>query len=81
MADLLHNEFAADSIEGKDLDHLFHPTTNLKQHHEVGPSVHERAQGVYMWDSKGNQYLEGMSGLWCCNLGYSQERIKHAVAE
>ena len=51
----LHNEFAEGSIEAKDLKHVLHPTTNLKQHSQVGPTVHERAEGVYLWDNKGNQ--------------------------
>ena len=43
----LHNEFSADSIEGKDLQHMLHPSTNLMQHGELGPKVHERAEGVF----------------------------------
>ena len=69
MSELLHNEFPPESLEGKDLAHLLHPTTNLKLHRQQGPSIHEKAEGVYLWDSKGNQYLEGMAGLWCTALG------------
>ena len=60
MADLLHNQFPPDSLEAKDLEHLLHPTTNLKQHHEVGPVVHERALGVYLWDNQGKKYISGL---------------------
>ena len=42
----LHNEFAPDSIEAKDLRTLLHPSTNLKQHSQQGPVVHERADGA-----------------------------------
>ena len=77
----LHNEFPANSIEAKDLKHVLHPTTNLKQHAEVGPTVHERAEGVYLWDNKGNQYLEGMAGLWCTALGYGNEELAAVAAE
>ena len=80
MADPLHNEFPADSIEAKDLAHLLHPSTNLAQHHQVGPKVLARAKGVYMWDNQGNQYLEGMAGLWCAALGYGEEELAR-VAE
>jgi 4-aminobutyrate aminotransferase-like enzyme len=34
---------------------------------------------VFIYDSDGNAMLDGMSGLWCCNLGYSQDAIKQAV--
>jgi len=81
LADPLHNEFPPDSIEAKDLAHLLHPTTNLKQHHENGPRVHSRAKGVYLWDNQGNQYLEGMAGLWCTALGYGEEELSRVAAE
>ncbi|MDH3643478.1 MAG: aminotransferase [Gammaproteobacteria bacterium] len=75
MTDPLHNQFAPDSLEAKDLQHVLHPTTNLKVHHQVGPTVHERAQGVYLWDNQGKQYLEGLAGLWCTALGYGEEEL------
>ena len=75
MAGPLHNQFPPDSLEAKDLEHLLHPTTNLKLHQEVGPMVLERAEGVYLWDNQGNQYLEGLAGLWCTALGYGEEEL------
>ena len=77
----LHNEFAPDSLEARDLAHVFHPTTNLKQHHAVGPVVHSRAEGVYLWDNHGRQYIEGMAGLWCTALGYGEEELVRVAAE
>jgi len=67
----LHNVFEPDSIEARDLAHMLHPTTNLADLHRAGPVVHERAKGVYLWDNRGKQYLEGMAGLWCTALGLS----------
>ena len=26
-------------------------------------------QGVYVWDNKGNKYLDALAGLWCASLG------------
>ena len=81
MSKLLHNEFPPESLEGKDLEHLLHPTTNLKLHRQQGPSIHEKAAGVYLWDSKGTQYLEGMAGLWCTALGYGNEELAQVAKE
>ncbi len=81
MTDPLHNEFPPNSLEAKDLAHLLHPVTNLKQHHEVGPAVHVRAKGVYLWDNRGKQYLEGMAGLWCTALGYGEEELVKTATE
>ena len=77
----LHNEFPPDSLEARDLQSLLHPTTNLDLHAANGPLVHERAEGVYIWDNKGKQYLEGMSGLWCTAIGYGDEELAEVAAE
>ena len=81
MADPLHNEMPPGSLEAKDLEHMLHPTTNLKQLHSKGPTVHARAEGAYLWDNQGKQYLEGMSGLWCTALGYGEEELVRAATE
>ncbi len=81
MDDPLHNEFPPESLEAKDLQHLLHPTTNLKLHHQIGPRVHDHAAGAYVWDSGGKQYLEGMAGLWCTALGYGEEALIQAAEQ
>jgi len=65
----------ADSLEARDLEHLLHPTTDLSLHRRVGPMVIDRAEGVYVWDNRGRQYLEGLSGLWCAALGFGEEAL------
>ena len=76
-----HNEYPDDSIEGMDLQHLLHPSTNLAQHQQQGPVVHESASGVYIRDNHGKQYLEGMAGLWCTAIGYGQEELAKVAYE
>ncbi len=76
-----HNEYPDDSIEGMDLQHLLHPSTNLAQHQQQGPVVHESASGVYIRDNHGKQYLEGMAGLWCTAIGYGQEELAKVACE
>lgn len=81
MAQYLHNEFAPDSLEARDLKNLLHPSTNLSALHKSGPTVHVKAKGVYMWDNHGKQYLEGMAGLWCTALGYGVEELAKTAEE
>jgi 4-aminobutyrate--pyruvate transaminase len=81
MADPLHNEFPPDSLEARDLKHLLHPATNLVLHHRNGPRIHDHARGIYLWDTDGRQYLEGMAGLWCTALGYGEEELVRVAAE
>ena len=71
----------ADELEALDLKSLFHPNTNLAAHHKAGPLVLVRAKGIHVWDNHGNQYIEGMAGLWCTSLGYGDEELAQAAYE
>ncbi|MCY3884030.1 MAG: aminotransferase [Gammaproteobacteria bacterium] len=81
MINPLHNQFAPDSIESRDLESVFHPCTNLADLHQRGPAVRNRAEGVYIWDNQGRQYLEGMAGLWCTALGYGVQELADVAYE
>lgn len=68
-------------IHKKDIAHALHPYTNLAAHEEQGPLVITRGEGVYVWDDQNNRYLEGLAGLWCVSLGFSEERLAKAAAD
>jgi 4-aminobutyrate--pyruvate transaminase len=36
---------------------------------------------VWVFDTEGKPYIEGMAGLWCTALGYSNEELIEAAAE
>jgi len=42
--------------------------------------VLERGEGPYVFDTGGNRYLDGLSSLFCCQLGYSFGEEMAAVA-
>ncbi|MFU8833201.1 MAG: aminotransferase class III-fold pyridoxal phosphate-dependent enzyme, partial [Wenzhouxiangella sp.] len=67
------------SLSQLDLDHLFHPATDLQGHRTSGPQIWERGEGVYIYDTDGRQYLEGMAGLWCTALGYGEKALVRAA--
>lgn len=62
-----------------DREHHLHPFTDLRSHKHEGGRIISRAEHVYIYDTDGNKMMDGMSGLWCCNLGYSQTSIMDAV--
>lgn len=64
-----------------DIKNLVHPYTNLGDHIDKGPMIIERGDGIYIYDNYGKRYLEGMSGLWCTSLGFSEERLVNAAIE
>ena len=68
------------TLRHMDQAHHLHPFTDFQDYAAHGGRIISRAEHVYIYDSDGNKIQDGMSGLWCCNLGYSQNRIKEAVA-
>ena len=60
---------------------LLHPFTDFASYKRDGGRTLVRAEHIYLTDSEGHEMLDGMSGLWCVNLGYSQPTIAAAVAE
>jgi len=71
--------FEPGTIAARDLDAVLHPQTHLGQHQQTGPMMLKRAEGVYMYDDQGKQYLEGLAGLWCTALGYGNEELAQAA--
>ena len=64
----------------RDIETLAHPNTNLAALRETGPIVLEHGKGVFVYDSDGKAYLEGMAGLWCTALGYGNEELADTAA-
>ncbi|KAB1074735.1 aminotransferase [Methylobacterium planeticum] len=69
------------NLAARDVETLVHPYTNLATFRETGPLVLERGHGVWVYDTDGRPYLEGMAGLWCTALGYSNEELVAAATE
>ncbi|MFO1133211.1 MAG: aspartate aminotransferase family protein [Hyphomicrobiales bacterium] len=63
-----------------DIAHHFHPFTDHKAFHaEGGPRVMTQADGIWIWDGNGQKLLDGMSGLWCVNVGYGRKELAEAA--
>src|SRR3712207_5900035 len=59
----------------RDVETLIHPYTQLASFRETGPLILERGEGVWVYDTEGKPYIEGMAGLWCTALRYSNEEL------
>lgn len=57
---------------------VIYPTTNLKATEQM---IVDRGEGVYIYDSEGKQYLEGMAGLWCTGLGYNNRELIDTISD
>ena len=65
----------------KDRDHYIHPWTDFSVFKEKGSLVMAESEGVYVYDSDGNRYIDGIGGLWCVNIGYGNEEMAQAIAD
>ncbi len=64
----------------RDLAHVWHPCTQMKDHESV-PLIPLRAgSGVWLEDFAGKRYLDGISSWWVNLFGHANERIGAAVA-
>jgi len=68
-----------DCLVSKDKKYSIHPYTNLSVHEQKGPLVITEGDGIYVFDDQGKRYIEGLSGLWCTGLGYSETRLMDAA--
>lgn len=55
---------------------IIYPVTNLSAVEQINIVS---GKGVYVYDDAGNQYIEGLSGLWCSSLGYGNEELIAAI--
>ena len=70
------------SPASRDIAFHMHPYTNPAILAETGPHIMAEGHGVFVVDENGNRFYEGMSGLWCTSLGFSEpELIDAAVAQ
>ena len=67
------------SPHARDIRSHLHPYTNADQHEQIGPHVFVRGEGIYVYDDAGKPYIEGLSGLWCAALGFSEKRLVEAA--
>ncbi|WP_261371012.1 aminotransferase [Sphingobium sp. B2] len=64
----------------RDVSSQFHPFTSINDLKAEGTMMMESGSGVRVRDIHGKEYLDGMAGLWCVNLGYGRKEISEAIA-
>jgi 4-aminobutyrate--pyruvate transaminase len=67
------------SLQARDVANFLHPYTNLSLHEKEGPLVIAKGDGIHVIDDEGNRYIEGLAGLFCASLGFSEERLVEAA--
>ena len=70
---------AASELAKKDVANHFHPYTNLRAIEKDAPLMIVAGDGIEVIDDSGKRYIEGMAGLWCASLGFSEKRLGEAA--
>jgi adenosylmethionine-8-amino-7-oxononanoate aminotransferase len=66
-------------IMQRDLEVIWHPCTQMKDH-ETLPLIPIRSgKGVYLYDFDGNDYIDAVSSWWVNLFGHSNERINNKI--
>ena len=69
------------TLTALDRAHVWHPFTPMQQWREEDPLIIERAEGVYLYDTEGRRYLDGVSSLWCNIHGHRVPEIDAAIRQ
>jgi adenosylmethionine-8-amino-7-oxononanoate aminotransferase len=61
-------------------DKIFHPYTPFSAIEKGFPNI-TRGEGIYLFDDKGNQYVDIVSSWWACALGHGHPKVVKAIQE
>ncbi len=55
---------------------VIYPTTNFTATEQLTIT---HGEGIHVYDASGRKYIEGLAGLWCTSLGYSNAEVIEAI--
>jgi adenosylmethionine-8-amino-7-oxononanoate aminotransferase len=61
--------------------HLWMHFTRMSAYQDHDVPIIVRGDGCYVWDEKGNRYLDALSALFCVNIGHGRADIAQAGAD
>jgi adenosylmethionine-8-amino-7-oxononanoate aminotransferase len=71
-----------DRLQSLAKEHLMLHFTDMASLVAEGTTIIDRGEGCYVFDTDGRRYIDGLSGLYCVNLGHSHgEEIAAAASE
>lgn len=74
---MIRTEEHTSKLVQQDRDHLWHAMAKFNE--ETAPLLAVSGDGAWFQAADGNRYMDGVSGLWCLNLGHGRKEIAQAV--
>ncbi len=68
-------------LKNRDLDVLWHPCTQMKDHETLPLIPIKKAHGIYLEDFEGNRYIDGISSWWVNIFGHTNTYINEKIKE
>jgi len=68
-------------LKNRDLDVLWHPCTQMKDHETLPLIPIKKAHGVYLEDFEGNIYIDAISSWWVNMFGHTNRYINDKIKE
>jgi adenosylmethionine-8-amino-7-oxononanoate aminotransferase len=68
-------------LSHQDLEHIWHPCTQMKDHEFLPIVPIRKAHGVYLEDFDGNRYIDAISSWWVNLFGHTNEYINEKIKE
>ncbi|MBA1420916.1 MAG: adenosylmethionine--8-amino-7-oxononanoate transaminase [Epsilonproteobacteria bacterium] len=68
-------------IMQRDLDVIWHPCTQMKDHETLPLIPIKSGKGVYLYDFDGNKYIDAVSSWWVNLFGHVNARINSRIKE
>ncbi len=69
------------SLESKDKEYIWHPFTQMKDYQDETPLIIKRGDGVFLEDTNGKRYIDGVSSMWCNVHGHKKREIDGAIRD
>ena len=63
----------------EDLQHIWHPCTQMKDHETLPLIPIKSGKGVYLFDFEGNRYIDAISSWWVNIFGHANKSINEKV--
>ena len=64
-----------------DKTQIWHPFTQMQAWVKEDPLIIKRGKGMYLYDVRGNKYIDGVSSLWVNIHGHRNKNLDRAVKQ
>ena len=69
------------TLQDWDRVHQIHPWAAMDAWRGYDNMMLQQADGIYLRDADGKQYIDGPGGMWCVQIGYGRRDMATAIAD